>query len=50
MNKHEDGQIIAWIVYDPTTAELIIVCAKRSEARELAEECCGRVAVVRSSH
>ncbi len=50
MNAKEDGQIIAWIVFDDATKELILTCATRSEAREIAEECCGRVAVVKSSH
>ncbi len=32
------------------TAELVLVCVSRSEARRIAVECCGRVAVVKSSH
>lgn len=47
---HEDGRIIAWQVYDPYLGDLIITVPTRSEAREIAEECCGRVAVVRASH
>lgn len=46
----EDGRVIAWLVYDSATGELILQCAKRSEAREMAEECGGRVAKVVSSH
>jgi hypothetical protein len=50
MNTKEDGQIIAWLVYDESSKELVMVCKTRSEARHIAEECCGRVAVVKSSH
>lgn len=50
MNANEDGRIIALMVYDPETVELVLTCATRSEAREMAEECDGRVAVVKSSH
>jgi hypothetical protein len=50
MNNYEDGQIIAWLVYDESTKELVLICNTRSEARQIAEECCGRVAVVKSSH
>jgi hypothetical protein len=46
----EDGRVIAWMVVDPETAELVLICKTRSEAREIAEECCGRVAKCVSSH
>lgn len=46
----EDGRIIAWIVFDQHLGDLIITVPTRSEAREIAEACCGRVAVVRASH
>jgi hypothetical protein len=41
------SDIIAWCVFDPHTAALIYICATRKEARTLAAECCGAVAVVR---
>lgn len=46
----EDGRILAWHVYDPRLGDLIITVPTRSEAREIAEACCGRIAAVRASH
>lgn len=45
-----DDTILAWIVYDPATDELILLCKSRSEARRIAAECDGAVAVVRRAH
>jgi len=41
------NDVIAWVVYDRETRELVIVCKSRAEARKLAAECDGEVAVVR---
>lgn len=41
------NDIIAWCVYDPETRELVIVCKSRAEARKIAAECDGGVAVIR---
>jgi len=41
------NDVIAWCVFDPTTLELVIVCKSRAEARKIAAECSGAVAVVR---
>jgi len=41
------NDIIAWCVFDPSTNELVIVCKSRAEARKIAAECDGAVAVVR---
>lgn len=41
------NDIIWWIVFDPETLEMVIVCKSRAEARKLAAECDGAVAVVR---
>ena len=41
------NDVIAWCVYDPDTDELVLVCKSRSEARRIAAECEGRVAVIR---
>jgi hypothetical protein len=43
------NDVIAWCVYDPDTDELVLVCKSRSEARRIAAECSGRVAVIRRS-
>jgi len=42
--------VIAWCVYDPDTFELVLICHSRSEARRIAAECSGGVAVIRKSH
>jgi len=41
------NDVIAWCVFDPATNELVIVCKSRAEARKIAAECDGAVAVVR---
>ena len=41
------NDVIAWCVYDSETLELVIVCQSRAEARKIAAECDGEVAVVR---
>ncbi|MBT2142711.1 MULTISPECIES: hypothetical protein [unclassified Rhodanobacter] len=43
------SDVIAWCVYDPDTDELVLICQSRSEARRIAAECSGRVAVIRRS-
>lgn len=43
------NDVIAWCVYDPETDELVLICASRSEARRIAAECSGKVAVIRRS-
>lgn len=45
-----DDTILTWVVYDPATDELILLCKSRSEARRIAAECDGAVAVVRRAH
>jgi hypothetical protein len=40
------GDVIAWIVIDPDTGELILRCASRSEARRIAAESGARYARV----
>lgn len=39
--------VIAWCVFDLATNELVIICQSRAEARKLAAECSGGVAVIR---
>jgi hypothetical protein len=46
----EDGKVLGWVVICPDTLEWIYRCATRAEAREMAEECDGRVAKVVNSH
>ena len=46
----EDGKVLGWIVIDPETLEWVYRCATRKEARELADECGARIAVLRSAH
>jgi len=41
------NDIIAWCVFDPATNELVLICKSRAEARKIAAECDGAVAVVR---
>jgi len=41
------NDVIGWVVYDCETLELVIVCKSRAEARKIAAECSGAVAVVR---
>lgn len=44
------NDVIAWVVYDPETDEMVLICASRSEARRIAAECGGAVAVIRRAH
>lgn len=46
----EDGKCLGWVVICPYTLEWIYRCATRKEARELADECGARVAVIRAAH
>lgn len=32
------GDVLAWVVIDPTSGELVMRCASRSEARRIAAE------------
>src|SRR6185312_3586742 len=41
------NDIVAWCVFDPATNELVLICKSRAEARKIAAECDGAVAVVR---
>jgi hypothetical protein len=47
MEEYAMSDIIAWCVFDPATNELVIVCKSRSEARRIAAESGGGVAVIR---
>lgn len=40
------GDVIGWVVVDAETGEPVIWCKSRSEARRIASESGGRVAVV----
>lgn len=44
-----EGKVIAWVIYDPKSGEIVMQCVSRKEARELAGKD-GRIAVVRASH
>ena len=44
-----DEKVIAWVVYDPDTLELILLCLTRQAAREYAGGD-GKIAKVVSSH
>jgi hypothetical protein len=46
----EDGKCLGWVVIDPETLEWVYRCATRKEARELADACGARIAVIRSAH
>jgi hypothetical protein len=44
-----EGKVICWVIYDGKTGEIVMQCASRKEARELAGRD-GKIGVVRSAH
>lgn len=44
-----EGKVIAWVIYDEKTGEIVMQCASRKEARELCGKD-GKIGVVRSAH
>ncbi|GGA00267.1 hypothetical protein GCM10011408_21460 [Dyella caseinilytica] len=47
--KPTEGKIIAWVIYDPKSGEILVQCWSRKEARKLAGKD-GKIGVVRSTH
>lgn len=47
--KPTEGKIIAWVIYDPKSGEIVVQCVSRKEARELAGKD-GKIGIVRETH